>query len=362
MRYRPIWVTIRRHAPHKAPPQWVQSIWSGLLLHWWEHVCTNFKKSGYLWIITLVSAYVALYAIFEARNERRLNRALFEYNTFMTMVTSGKRGVFIAAMKNFGPVQNIQVPSEPALWPPCDGWFNTIQPNREPLWQWARYFLVHCTPDECGSPNKEDPTNEIRVDLRGAKLGNARLNKVDLHKADLQGASLSGADLFQANLEGATLINANITKTKLPKAWLSGVNMQNVKRYQGIPDGEITLIRFNLPFELQGIDLYQATIQDSNLAGADLSDGDLRGAIFTNVNLFDADMSDSTLRIAEFHNVDLNEAKLDGADLHYVDLREVKNLTQEQIDSACVDKTTKLPRHLLLPSVRPKSCQRWERP
>jgi uncharacterized protein YjbI with pentapeptide repeats len=278
----------------------------------------------------------------------------------MTMVTSGKRGAFIAAMKNFGTVQNIQVPSEPALWPPCDGWFDTIQPNREPLWRWARYFLVHCTPDECGSPNKEDPANEIRVDLRGVNFVNARLNRVDLHNANLQEASLSGADLLLANLEDAKLTDADITKTKLPRAWLSGVNMQNVKRYPVAPPGEITLVRFNLPFTWQGIDLYDATIKDSNLAGADLSDGDLRGATISNVNLSSADIRGSTLRIAELHNVDLSEAKLAGTDLHYVDLREVKNLTQEQINSACVDKTTKLPQHLHLPSTAPKSCQRWK--
>jgi hypothetical protein len=45
--------------------------------------------------------------------------------------------------------------------------------------------------------------------------------------------------------------------------------MQNVKRSPVMPDGEITLIRFNLPFTLQGIDLYQATIKDSDLADAE---------------------------------------------------------------------------------------------
>jgi hypothetical protein len=38
------------------------------------------------------------------------------------------------------------------------------------------------------------------------------------------------------------------------------------------------------------------------------------------------------------------------------DLREAHNLTQEQIDAACVYKNTKLPAHVKRPEKNPKDC------
>jgi uncharacterized protein YjbI with pentapeptide repeats len=100
-----------------------------------------------------------------------------------------------------------------------------------------------------------------------------------------------------------------------------------------------------------------------NLAGADLSntcvkDHDLHGADFTGANallmcMSFADFTGVSFRGTELSGANLAGAKLNGADLTGAktsitsflgtDLRQVKGLTQAQIDVACGDKTTKLP-------------------
>ena len=61
--------------------------------------------NGYIAIVTLLGAYVGLYSIMEARHERRMNGARIERTTFMSMASSGNSASFVAAMKNFGPLQ-----------------------------------------------------------------------------------------------------------------------------------------------------------------------------------------------------------------------------------------------------------------
>jgi hypothetical protein len=136
----------------------------------------------YTLLVALVGAYFGLYAIFEARHERQMNRALFERSTFMTMVTSDKRGAFVAAMKQFGPVQTIRVPADPEWWPPFYRWCGKEQPNLLPLWQWARHFLASCTLDYCGVTDQD---KHWRIDLREATLRGATLGGATWHEVDL---------------------------------------------------------------------------------------------------------------------------------------------------------------------------------
>ena len=69
--------------------------------------------------------------------------------------------------------------------------------------------------------------------------------------------------------------------------------------------------------KLSGVDLLNADLSEANLSGADLYGADLRGT-------------------------DLSRASLQGASLRCADLREAK-MSQEQIDAARGDTTTKLP-------------------
>jgi hypothetical protein len=162
----------------------LMKIWPfGIVFSW---LCDAMKylkgPTGYRFFVpaiaTLVGAYFGLYTVLEARHERGVNRALFERATFMSMVSSGNRGSTVAALKNFGPVQSIRIPKEPALWPPFHNWFFTEhQPNINPMRIWAQYFLTLCTKESCGNPNIDQ---EYRLDLKMANLHGAILTDTDL--------------------------------------------------------------------------------------------------------------------------------------------------------------------------------------
>ncbi len=155
------------------------------------------------------------------------------------------------------------------------------------------------------SPVNLRETDLSDADLGWAKLGGAVLSFADLSGANLGWAHLGGAHLFGANLSGATLIEANLIEANLIGATFAGVN-------------------------LGGAHLFGV-----NLGGANLSLADLRGA---------------NLGLAE-----LREADLIGADLSGANLSSVKNLTQEQINTARGDAETQLPPGLNLPA-------QWEAP
>ena len=101
--------------------------------------------------------------------------------------------------------------------------------------------------------------------------------------------------------------------------------------------------------ERQHLDLSKTDIRGANLIGADLGgasfwDADLRRAYLSDANLVRAYLSDANLVRA-----DLGGANLRGADLSRADLSNARDLTQEQIDGAKGDSTTKLPVNLHMP-------------
>jgi hypothetical protein len=272
--------------------------WSTTVVRRWaQHAWTSFVgPRGYLVFITLIAAYTGLYSTLEARHERQANRALFERSTFMTMVSSGSRASFIAAMKMFGPVQTMRVPRDPDLFAPST-WVGQQMPNKDPLFYWAIYFLPLCTAETCGDPDMTP--QPLRINLIQADLSKANLSGAALSGANLSGADLSGADLSGANLSGAALSGA----------------------------------------DLSGADLSGADLGWADLSGADLSMANLSGAY---------------LRGAKLSRADLSEANLSMVYLSWADLKDSLNLTQTQLDSACVYGSTELPDHLTHPAV----CQR----
>ena len=107
---------------------------------------------------------------------------------FITLVSSGNAASFVAAMKDFGPIQTMTATKHPSLlkfWQ----WGRPHQPNREPMLEWAEWRLRSCSiaAKDCSL------TGSVRLDLSGARLLHA-----DLAWATLYGANLSGADLYHA--------------------------------------------------------------------------------------------------------------------------------------------------------------------
>ncbi len=270
------------------------------------------SSKGYKALGVLIAAYVGLYAIFETRHERHLNRALFERNAFMTMVATGPSG-FKAAMDQFANIQNQKAPIEPNWLQPPWQWFGEYSPNREPLKQWTEHFLSKCKPETCGTLAERDDTDKIeegsrswRIDLSFAYLMRADLGAANLRGANLRGAFFGGANLQMANLQGANLRDAGLPSTDLGGA------------------------------RLRGADLGNALLRDANLRGANL-----QGANLENVNVWYVNLKDANLE-----NVNLGNANL----LYAI------ALTQKQINEACVYKNTKLPKHIKRPNKNPAYC------
>jgi hypothetical protein len=104
---------------------------------------------------------------------------------------------------------------------------------------------------------------------------------------------------------------------------------------------------------LAGTDLSGETLRSADLEGAQLTNANLAEAQLAGSNLIAADLSGANVNGADLTEVDLSGADVSGADLTGAtltgaDLRQVKNLTQEQLDSAIVDQTTLLPPGLLV--------------
>ncbi|MEJ2719482.1 MAG: pentapeptide repeat-containing protein, partial [Deltaproteobacteria bacterium] len=91
-------------------------------------------------------------------------------------------------------------------------------------------------------------------------------------------------------------------------------------------------------------------------------------------NLKEANLQGANLQFSYFGRADLEGVNLQGANLEYAtfwkaslrgaDLRDVKNLTQEQLDQACGDEKTKLPEGLTIKKCPQKSAvpERHEEP
>jgi hypothetical protein len=145
------------------------------------------------------------------------------------------------------------------------------------------------------------------------------------HQANFCGAMLpqSLQDIFQgkklnsARFQMAMLPVANFTEAKLNDAQLQGANLSG------------------------------AVFNSARLIGTELDHAMLHRAKFQNADLREASLRHAMLYQAEFHQAKLHKAKLQGANL-----RDVKGLTQSQINMACLDRNTILPTDL----TRPKPC------
>lgn len=167
-----------------------------------------------------------------------------------------------------------------------------------------------------------------RESFRFIEIQRAVLYKADLRKANLYGSNLSKADLNLADLNGAKLDGANLSEAKL-----SGANL-----------GGATLSQANLwGVDLRMADLSGADLNGANLDGANLGRANLSQADLIEADLGRANLSRATLRKANFIKADLSGADLSLADLSLADLSGVRNLTQAQIDSACIQKDLPLP-------------------
>jgi len=121
------------------------------------------------------------------------------------------------------------------------------------------------------------------------------------------------------------------------------------------PDRKRILLQFLYESKLIKVDKLIISLLFPNLSGANLSEAklfssDLTGANLSGSNLSKANLNEADLRGANLRKANLSKAHLLRAVLRGTDLSEATHLTQEQIDQAHGDETTKLPDHLQLPA------------
>ena len=127
---------------------------------------------------------------------------------------------------------------------------------------------------------------------------------------------------------------------------------KEVPKQRKIPPEELKILEDHKKWvESEGIEGKKANLYEANLQQANLSFANLQEASLVKANLQQADLGHANLQQA-----DLYEANLSKADLRGANLTDVKNLTQAQLNQACVDEHTKLPKGL----TRPEPCSEEE--
>jgi uncharacterized protein YjbI with pentapeptide repeats len=172
-----------------------------------------------------------------------------------------------------------------------------------------------------------------RASLLGLDLGGGDLRSANLIRASLSSANLSHTNLLNADLSGANLLNADLSGANLLKANVSGANL----------NGAI-LSSANL----SDTDLLNADLGVANLRGANLFRANLRGANLFRANLRGASLNIANLSGANLGAANLSDADLSSANLSGANLSGARNLEQMQLDNACGNVNTTLPKGLKL--------------
>jgi uncharacterized protein YjbI with pentapeptide repeats len=172
------------------------------------------------------------------------------------------------------------------------------------------------------------------LNLKGASIDYAHLERANLlgahlEKASFRGAYLERANLWEAHLEGTTFTSAHLEGAELRKARLEEASFV-AARLEGANLWEAHLEQANL----FGTHLEQATLREAHLEGADLRGAQLQGAnlwmsfldrgTLLNGALL-ADAQHGSARVADVHWGEAN--------LAVVDWQHVKELGDERVPS-----------------------------
>ena len=170
--------------------------------------------------------------------------------------------------------------------------------------------------------------SQFQLNLRGADIRYARLNKANLAGADLTNTDLRHAGLMFADLSNAVLWHANLSYVIDPElavmisTQLDGAN----------------LCRANLMYaDLCGARLQAARLCHSNLFEANLSSTFLYEAKLISTDISLANLTGATLNNANISDARLGKGPMLGSWLTLQDKSPTTRLTQAQLDSAVAD-------------------------
>lgn len=126
-----------------------------------------------------------------------------------------------------------------------------------------------------------------------------------------RGSSCPGCNLFQANFGGLEVTGRNYARARLRQA-----------------------------------DLSASVMNRTNFSGADMRDVEAYGAVLSGANFSGADLTNASFVGAYLEGANLSGAKLTGTNFSGAEMNHVFGLTQGQLNGACGDSATQLPRGL----------------
>ncbi len=199
--------------------------------------------------------------------------------------------------------------------------------------------------------NPEKPTQGVKVanfeikDLRFVRATNAFLAKLNLYDinfrkailrtTNFENANFREVDFTEARLLGANFKNANFHDTNFSRASLFAANLEKSVLY-GVNLTEANLIEANLSETFLSWTEHLKISKDTGSKPGSLIITDLTRANLTKANL----------QKAKLDQVNLFKSKFDNANLKETYFENVKNLTCAQLQSAYIDKKTKLPDYI----------------
>jgi uncharacterized protein YjbI with pentapeptide repeats len=227
---------------------------------------------------------------------------------------------------------------------------------REPVYAAMTQYVVSRSRRDCGLERGETPGKEYRDPsylpdeaLRSATRLILERGPDDpaRRQLDLERACLANADAFATKglsrvyMPGAILLRASAAYTTISDSDLRGIeagvvhnaswkdykNLGAWSLHHDVPPEKLARLRAN--FE-------NAKFQNVSLQGAGFEGANLQGSSFTASRLAGTNFELADLRGATFGDSDLDGTTLYGANISRVDFSKTKNLTAQQILSACV--------------------------
>jgi uncharacterized protein YjbI with pentapeptide repeats len=101
---------------------------------------------------------------------------------------------------------------------------------------------------------------------------------------------------------------------------------------------------------LRQANMSAAIMNGTNFSGADLRDVNAYGGLFTSANFSGADLTNASFVGAYLQGANFRGANLAGANFAGAEMNRATGLTQAQLNAACGDAATQLPRGLRLPA------------
>jgi len=188
---------------------------------------------------------------------------------------------------------------------------------------------------------------------------NCRKRNLIMDSFDFSGSNFTRADLSASDLRNSNLREAKFIKTNLVRASLSGSDAENAN-FEGVIASRTDFSKGNY----KNASFLKAEISRSNFSNSNLENANMSKADLSRVNFFNANLKGVNLAFTNISRTNLIEVSIDEnfslkgsymflTRIEGLDLSSLNTLKQWQIDMACGNDTTILPKGISAPDTWP---------